>query len=194
MATYLLQCVAKLGTSVDENEGAFDSVTWLSPGNNSLPDPATDPLTVQVNDTIGFAIQVQDANGNVVNSLLNWISVSMSAATAPGNRQDRYADNESPFRIGNGRRPNTVLLASNQGGTASQFQAYDATGSTTGPAVALGTQLASVVADVAPGKSSPDRPTSKYEAVVTCSITDTQTPPQMWQFTFDPEVDTENGN
>ena len=194
MATYLLQCIAKLGSSADENEGAFDSVNWLSPGNNSLPNPATDPLVVQVNDTIGFAIQVQDANGTVVNSLLNWISVSMSASTAPGNRTTRYADNESPFRIGNGQRPNTVLLATNQGGTAASFQGYDATGSTTGPSVSLGTQLATVVADVPPGKSSPDRSRSQFEAVVTCSITDTQTPPQMWQFTFDPEVDTENGN
>ena len=193
MATYLLQCIAKLGSSADENEGVFDSVQWLSPGNNSLPNPATDPLVVQVNDTIGFAIQVQDANGNVVNSLLNWISVSMSASTAPGNRNTRYADNESPFRIGNGRRPNTVLLATNQGGAA-PFQGYDATGSTTGPFVSLGTQLATVVADIPPGKSSPDRSKSQFEAVVTCSITDTQTPPQMWQFTFDPEVDTENGN
>jgi hypothetical protein len=193
MATYLLQCIAKLGSSVDENEGAFDSVTWLSPGISSLPDPATAPLVVQVHDTIGFAIQVKDANNNVVNNLLNWIAVSMSASTAPGNRNTRYADNESPFRIGNGQRPNTVLLATNQGGAAS-FQGYDATGSTTGPIVSLGTQLATVVADVPFGKSSPDRSTSQFEAVVTCSITDTKNPPQMWQFTFDPEVDTENGN
>ena len=194
MATYLLLCTAKLGTSADENEGAFDSVVWLSPGQNSLPDPATDPLVTQPADTIGFAIQVQDANGNVVNSLLSWVSVSMSASTAPGNRQSRFADNESPFRIGSGNRPNTVLLASNQGGTAAPFQGYDATGNTTGPVVALGTQLATVVADIPPGQSSPARRVSQFEAVVTCSITDTQTPPQMWQFTFDPEVDTENGN
>lgn len=195
MATYVLMCTAKLGASADENEGVFDSVAWVSPTATSLPDAGTATLAVRPGDQIGFAVQVQDSGGNQVNSLLNWVSVAVSACTPPGNRRNRLADNNSPFRIGTSGTtptPNTVLLASNSPGGPASFQPYDASGNSVSPGVCLGTQLSTIVADVPPGANAPGRPVSQYEAVITCSITDTGN--RMWQFTFDPEMDVTNGN
>lgn len=189
---YVLICVAKLAGSVAENEGVFDQVTWTQQGSTAtLPDPATAALVVNPNDQIAFAVQVYDGTGNLANNLLQWIAVSVSASTQPGNRGQRLADNNSPFRIGTGNRPNTVLLARNaaQGSNpAGVFAPYQDPQNV----AALGTALLQVYADIPPGSTSSQRPISQYEAVVTCSINAADG--QMWQFTFDPEVDVQNGN
>ena len=193
MATYVLMCTAKLGTTPEENEGVFDSVTWVSPTQTTLPDPATTSLDVSPGDQVGFAIQVQDANGVVQNGWLTWVAVAVSAVTAPGNRKSPMADNNSPFRIGTAAKPNTVLLATNQGGTAGTFASFTPNGSqgSNGTTTALGTPLSAIYADIPPGSSTPNRRVSQYEAVITCSITNPTTG-AMWQFTFDPEMDVEN--
>ena len=196
MATYVLMCVAKTGSTTTEQEGEFDSVTWMSPGNNAtMPNPATGALTgVQDGDYIGFAVKVLDANNTVqTQGQLNWVSVSVSAVTEVGNRTIRYADNDSPFRIGSGNRPNTMLLASS-GGAPAGMQDYNDVGQAVnaGTGTYRGIPLLRVYKDVPPGNSSPNRPTSQYEAVIGCSVTGSGN--VMWQYTFDPEVDVQNGN
>jgi hypothetical protein len=196
MATYVLMCVAKTGSTTAEQEGEFDSVTWLSPGNTAtMPNPATAALTgVQDGDEIGFAVKVVDGNNAVkTQGQLNWVSVSVSAVTQAGDRTIRYADNDSPFRIGSGNRPNTMLLASSSGSPAG-MQDYNDVGQpvTAGTGTYRGLPLLRVWKDVPPGRSTPARPTSQYEAVIGCSVTDSSG--VMWQYTFDPEVDVQNGN
>lgn len=193
MASYVLMCVAKTGTTDDENDGNFDSVTWVSPGNNAtMPNPALAALTgVTSADTVAFAVQVQDSTGAIQASQLDWVSVSVSAVTQPGNRTVRFADNESPFRIGSGNRPNTMLLASRVGNVAA-LQGYDANGNAVASGgVYLGTGPQAVFKDIPRGASAPNRTTpSQYEAVIGCSLTDASG--QTWQFTFDPEFDVDN--
>lgn len=195
MATYVLMCVAKTGSTAAENEGQFDSVVWKSPGSSAqMPDPATAPLAgVQAGDLIGFAVQVLNASGSVSTSELDWVSVSVSPVTQPGNRWVRYADNDSPFRIGTGTRPNTILLAAKTG-VPGPMQDYDANGNPVAPGTGTfrGMPPLPVYRDIPPGQTSPSRTTSQYEAVIGCSLTDASG--QTWQFTFDPEVDVDNGN
>ena len=196
MAIYVLMCVAKTGSTTAEQEGEFDSKQWMSPGNNAtMPDPNTTPLTgVQDGDEIGFAIKVLDGNNAVqTQGQLNWISVSVSAVTQAGNRTIRFADNDSPFRIGSGNRPNTILLASSSGAPAA-LQDYNDLGQPViaGTGTYRGMPLLRVCKDIPPGASSPNRAVSQYEAVIGCSVTDVNN--VMWQYTFDPEVDVQNGN
>lgn len=198
MANYVLLCVAKTGATTLESDGEFDSKAWVSPGNSAtMPNPNTTALTgVQDGDYIGFAVQVQDANGNTGPTQmteLDWVSVSVSAVTQVGDRTVRFADNDSPFRIGSGNRPNTMLLAAKTG-VPGGMQDYDASGNTVtmGTGAFRGIPLLRVYKDVPRGSSAPNRPMSQYEAVIGCSLTDGSG--QAWQFTFDPEVDVDNGN
>ncbi len=196
MANYVLMCVAKTGTSTDEMDGVFDSVQWVSPGNNAtMPVPAVAPLAgLQSGDKVSFAVQVQDATGAVQNGQLDWVSVSVSAVTAPGNRNTRFADNSSPFRIGSGSRSNTMLLASKSGSPGGMSD-YAADGTllppgSTGAFRGLG--MLQIYSDVPQGKTAPNRASSQYEAVIGCSVTAADG--SLWQFTFDPEMDVNNGN
>jgi hypothetical protein len=196
MAAYVLMCVAKTGSATTEQEGEFDSQQWVSPGNNAtMPNPNTTALSgVQDGDEIGFAVKVLDASNTIqTQGQLNWVSVSVSAVTQVGNRAVRFADNDSPFRIGSGNRPNTMLLASSSGSPAG-LQDYNDLGQpvSAGTGTYRGMPLLRVWRDLPPGKSSPNRPVSQYEAVIGCSVTDASQ--VMWQYTFDPEVDVQNGN
>lgn len=190
MAQYALLLNCSTGTAVGENEGVFDSVTWVSPSGNACVDPNTQALAMNAGDAVTFAIQVTDANGNSQPAWLNWICVIVTAVTAPGNRRSRNADNNTPFRLGG--KPNTVLLANNtQAGGTSAFTTYGANGlPASGPY--QGFAYMPVVKDVPPGASAPARSLSQYEAVVVASLTDSSG--QLWQFGFDPEMDVNNNN
>lgn len=194
MAQYALLLNCSTGGSVSENEGVFDSVSWVSTSNSTCPDPSSGPpLSLNPGDTVTFAVQVQDGNGALQTAWLNWIVVMVTAVTVPGNRNNRNANNNSPFRIGSGAKPNTVLLASTDGaGGTDSFIGINAGGNlASGPY--QGFPYMTVVADVAPGSSGPsNRPTSQYEAVVVASVTDGTG--ATWQFGFDPEMDVNNNN
>jgi hypothetical protein len=191
MAQYALLLNCSTGGSVSENEGVFDSVTWVSTTNNSCPDPNSASLSLNPGDTVTFAVQVKDGNGVVQNGFLNWVVVIMTASTVPGNRSNRLANNNSPFRIGAASKPNTVLLAnSGSAGGTLPFSAYNAAGTPTTGGPYQGFPYMTVVADTAPGGGSPNRATSQYEATIVASVTQAQT---LWQFAFDPEMDVTNG-
>ena len=189
MAQYALLLNCSTGGSVTENEGVFDSVTWVSATNSSCPNPNTGSLTTNPGDQVTFAIQVKDGNGVVQAGFLNWVVVMVTAATAPGNRANRQANNNSPFRIAG--RPNTVLLANSNGvGGTLRFTAYNAAGVPLATGPYQGFPYMNVVADVAPGGGGPNRNSSQYEAVIVASVTDASG--NLWQFGFDPEVDVNN--
>jgi hypothetical protein len=191
MAQYALLLNCSTAGSVTENEGVFDSVTWVSPTGNSCPNPNSASLTTNPGDQVTFAVQVKDGNGVVQSGFLNWVVVMVTASTAPGNRGSRYADNNSPFRIGAAAKPNTVLLANSSGaGGTLTFSKFDNTGTSSTSGAYQGLPYMAVVADVAPGSSRPNRPLSQYEAVVVASVTDASG--NLWQFGFDPEVDVTN--
>ena len=200
MAQYALLLTCSTGGSVTENEGVFDTVQWVSATQNSCPDPNTASLQVNSGganpanaDQVTFAVQVKDGNGTVQTGWLNWVIVMVTAATAPGNRGDRNANNNSPFRIGGGSKPNTVLLANSTGaGGTLTFTAFNGSGTPTTGGPYQGFPYMPVVRDVAPGASSPNRSVSQYEAVVVASVTDASG--NLWQFGFDPEVDVNNNN
>jgi hypothetical protein len=194
MAKYalLLNC-STVGNATD-NEGAFDSVTWVSPTGNSCPNPNSAALDLDPGDQVAFAVQVKDSSGNQQTTWLDWIAVIVTASTQPGNRSNRNADNNSPFRIGTGNVPNTVLLANDDGaGGTWTFTNYDSNGNvvTTGSFAYQGMAYLTINADIPPGKTAPDRHTSQYEAVVVASLTDSNG--KTWQFAFDPEMDVDNG-
>jgi hypothetical protein len=191
MAQYSLLLTCSTAGSVTENEGVFDTVTWVSLTNNSCPDPDTASLSTDPGDQVTFAVQVTDGNGVVQNGFLNWVVVMVTAATAPGNRSQRYANNNSPFRIGAAAKPNTVLLANSTGaGGTLTFTAYDGAGRPTTGGPYQGFPYMTIVSDNAPG--APNRQNSQYEAVIVASVTDAAG--NLWQFGYDPEVDVDNNN
>jgi len=193
MAQYALLLNCSTAGSVTENEGVFDSVTWVSPTGNSCPDPNTASLSTNPGDQVTFVVQVTDANGIVRPGFLNWVVVMVTASTAPGNRASRNANNNSPFRIGPATKPNTVLLANSNGaGGTLRFSTYDNNGNSSTSGNYQGFPYMTIVADVAPGGGGPTRPLSQYEAVVVASVTDSNN--DLWQFGFDPEVDVNNNN
>jgi hypothetical protein len=193
MAQYVLLLNCSTAGSASENEGDFDSVTWVSPTGNSCPDPNTASLSTDPGDQVTFAVQVKDGNGVVQSGFLNWVVVMVTAATAPGIRANRYANNNSPFRIGAAAKPNTVLLANSAGaGGTLTFSKFDSTGTPSTTGAYQGFPYMSVVADVAPPGGGPNLAVSQYEAVVVASVTDASG--TLWQFGFDPEVDVDNNN
>jgi hypothetical protein len=193
MAQYALLLNCSTAGSVSENEGDFDSVTWVSPTGNSCPDPDTTSLSTNPGDQVTFAVQVKDANGVLQPGFLNWVVVMVTAATAPGNRSNPYANNNSPFRIGAAAKPNTVLLANSAGaGGTLTFSKFGSTGTSSANGPYQGFPYMTVVADVAPPGGGPNRQLSQYEAVVVASVTDASG--NLWQFGFDPEVDVNNNN
>lgn len=191
MAQYALLLNCSTAGSVSENEGVFDSVTWVSTTNSSCPDPDTSSLSLNPGDTVTFAVQVKDSNGNLQPTWLNWVVVMVTAATVPGNRANRLANNNSPFRIGAASKPNTVLIANSgsAGGTLA-FTAYSAGGAPTTGGPYQGLPYMSVVTDNGPGL--PNRRTSQFEASIVASLTDASG--NLWQFGYDPEVDVNNNN
>jgi hypothetical protein len=192
-AQYALLLNCSTGGSVTENEGVFDSVTWVSATNDSCPNPNTAPLAANVNDQITFAVQVKDGNGVVQTGWLNWMVVMLTAATTHGNRGNRKADNNSPFRIGGGSKPNTVLLANQAGaGGTLTFTAFNGSGTPQTGGPDQGFPYMAAVKDIPPGASSPNRAISEYEATVVASVTDASG--NLWQFGFDPEVDVNNNS
>ena len=193
MAQYALLLTCSTGGSVSENEGVFDSVTWVSTTNSSCPNPNSAALSLNPGDTVTFAVQVTDGNGVVQSGFLNWVVVMVTAATAPGNRSNRLANNNSPFRIGAAAKPNTVLLANSVGaGGTLTFTAYNGGGTPTTGGTYQGLPYMPVVADTAPGGGGPNRQTSQYEATIVASVTDASG--NLWQFGYDPEVDVNNGS
>jgi hypothetical protein len=191
MAQYALLLNCSTAGDATENEGAFDSVSWVSRTGNSCPNPNTASLSANPGDQVTFAVQVKDGNGVVQAGFLNWVVVMVTASTAPGNRANRNANNNSPFRIGAASKPNTVLLANSNGaGGTSTFSAYDGTGTVNSAGTYQGFGYQPVVADVAPPGGGPNRATSQYEAVVVASVTDAAG--NLWQFGFDPEMDVNN--
>jgi hypothetical protein len=193
MAQYALLLNCSTAGSVSENEGDFDSVTWVSPTGNSCPDPNTASLSLNPGDQVTFLVQVKDGNGVLQSGFLNWIVVMVTAETAPGNRSNRYANNNSPFRIGAASKPNTVLLANSGGaGGTTSFTAYNSSGTPTSGGPYQGFPYQTIVADVAPPGGGPNRAVSQYESVVVASVTDGSG--NLWQFGFDPEMDVNNGS
>ena len=193
MAQYALLLNCSTAGSATENEGDFDSVTWVSPTGNSCPNPNTASLSTNPGDQVTFAVQVKDGNGVVQAGFLNWVVVMVTATTAPGNRSTRYANNNSPFRIGAAAKPNTVLLANSTGaGGTLTFSKFDTNGNSSATGAYQGLPYAAVVADVAPPGGGSNRALSQYEAVVVASVTDAAG--NLWQFGFDPEVDVNNNN
>lgn len=191
MASYTLLLDCQTGGNPDDSEGVFRNVQWVSSTNNSCPNASTGSLSLNPGDQVTFAVQVKDANGNPQPAWLNWIVVMVTATTAPGNRSQRYADNNSPFRIGSGGKPNTILLANSAGaGGTWRFQNIGSNGAPQASGPYQGLQFLTVVADTTPG--SPTRAVSRYEAAIVASITDTTG--QLWQYGFDPEMDVNNNN
>ena len=193
MAQYALLLDCSTGGSVSENEGVFDAKTWVSTTNSSCPNPDTASLSLNPGDTVTFAVKVTDGNGVVQNGFLNWVVVMVTATTAPGNRSNRNANNNSPFRIGSAAKPNTVLLANSgsAGGTLA-FTVYNSAGTPTTGGPYQGFPYMPVAADTAPGSSSPNRSLSQYEATIVASVTDAAG--NLWQFGYDPEMDVNNGS
>jgi hypothetical protein len=193
MAQYALLLNCSTAGSVSENEGDFDSVAWVSPTGNACPNPNTASLSLNPADQVTFLVQVKDANGVLQPGFLNWIVVMVTAETAPGNRSNRYANNNSPFRIGAAAKPNTVLLANSGGaGSTTRFTPYNANGVATPGGPYQGFPYLSIVADVPPGSTRPTRPVSQYESAIVASVTDASG--NLWQFGFDPEMDVNNGS
>jgi hypothetical protein len=191
MASYALLLDCQTGGNPDDNEGLFRSVRWVSSTNNRCPDPNTGALPLNPGDQVTFAVKVNDAAGNLQPGWLNWIVVMVTATTSPGNRGQRYADNNSPFRIGSGSKPNTILLANSAGaGGTWRFTNIGSNGGPDASGPYQGLQSLTVVADRVPG--SPTREVSRYEAAVVASITDSTG--QLWQYGFDPEMDVNNNN
>lgn len=192
MASYALLLACSTQADANSDEGVFDNVQWVSKTGNPCPNPASAALSLDPGDQVTFAVQVKDANGNLQPGWLNWVAVMVTAATAPGNRDARYADNNSPFRIGTGSRPNTVLLASSTGSGVWSLTKFDGNGNSSGTGNYQGVQYVTVAADIPPGSNRPSRNVSQYEAVVVASVTDNTG--QMWQYGFDPEMDVNNNN
>ena len=187
MANYVLLLNCSAGANGTELEGDFDSQTWASNTNSPVVTPATTSLSVNPGDQVAFAVQA--ASGLT----LNWVCVIVSAVTAPGNRNSRNADNNSPFRFGTaGSNVAAVLLVSNTTPAVWSFTGYSAAGAPSASGPYYGTPFMSITADVAPGSSRPGRNVSQYEAVIVASCTDSSN--KTWQFAFDPEMDVNNNN
>jgi hypothetical protein len=190
MARYCLLLNCSTGATTASNEGAFDSIAWVSPDGASCPSADTAALELNPGDSVAFAAQVADGSNAPQSTWLQWLTVIVGGRTKSHNEASRKSDNNSPFRLGS--RPGTMLLANSAGaGGTNRFQPYDASGNpnTTGPYYGL--PYNAVVADIPPGASRPTRSTSKYDAVVVASATDGSG--VVWQYSHDPEMDVKNG-
>jgi hypothetical protein len=191
MAHYCLLLDCSTGSNNAEQEGLFDNVQWVSYDGGNTSNPNTQSQSLSPGDWVTFAVQVKDGNGTSQAGWLQWLVAIVNASTQPGNRQNRQADNNSPFRIGG--KVQTYWGANAAGaGNLSTFTTYDSTGQVNSQGTYLGFPYEQVVADVPPGKSSPDRSVSQYEAVLVASVTTTPSPGQIWQFGYDPEMDVNN--
>lgn len=186
MANYALLLDCSVGNTTNDLEGVFDRVQWVSTTNSSCPDPSTTALSLNPGDQVAFAV-----NMTTPNVTLNWIAVMLDAVTTPGNRNQRAANNNSPFQI-TGSRPTILLLASDTGANVWPFTNFDAGGNLSSQGPYKGVQYLPVVRDLPPGSSTPNRNISQFEAVIVASVTDASG--QMWQFGFDPEMDVNNNN
>jgi hypothetical protein len=188
-AHFLLKLDCDTTAEPTDIEGAFELATWVSYDGGPVVDPNTDDLELVVGDQIAFAVSINQTGTSQGNpTWLNWLVVIMSATTPGGNRSQRAAGNNSPFRLSGTRTPLTLLL---NGGPGAAFQRFNADGSlnTTGPYIGAG--YAAVVSDTVPGSTNPVFPVSKYEATLVASLTDSTG--IVWQFSFDPEMDVDNG-
>ena len=195
MARFLLVLNCETSGDVTDNEGAFETTTWVSPDGAPVVDPDTAALQLSARngDQVAFAVGVEDSGGNSQPGWLTWLSATVSASTDPNNRRTRYASNNSPFRASaNSTRPLNLLLANQSGaGGTWGFTRYNTDGTPNASGPLVGTPYLTVGRDIPPGQNAPAFSTSKFEATVVASVTDSAS--NVWQFSYDPEMDVDNG-
>ena len=194
MARYclLLKCVLDPNNAKGEFVNDADYPMWVSPdvttSDKSLwkQDPDLTPLSVNVGDTVNFAVKVVDLSGNLVPLVQLSTSLLVVVVSAKGSRSAPDANSFSPFRFngavqvlklaGNGFDDYLPVSANglHEGGTY-EYLGFD-----------YGRGDATVVDD--------GRQLSQWEFVV-CFYTQ----PSLligggfYQFSYDPEMDTQKG-